>query len=70
MRFQLWRMLSPRERKIALWIFGLLALYTLVGFFVLPPIIRSVAVKQLSQQLGREVAIEKIKINPDWAPMN
>ena len=35
-----------------------------MGFLVLPPIIRSVAVKQLSKQLGREVSIEKIKLNP------
>jgi hypothetical protein len=31
-----------------LWIFGLLLFYTVVGFLILPPIIRAVAVKQLS----------------------
>ncbi|HEX4351180.1 MAG TPA: DUF748 domain-containing protein, partial [Verrucomicrobiae bacterium] len=39
-------------------------LYAVVGFLILPPIVRSVAVKQISQQLGREVSIEKVKINP------
>jgi hypothetical protein len=39
-------------------------LYGILGFFVLPPIIRAVAVKQLSRQLDREVSIEKVKINP------
>jgi uncharacterized protein involved in outer membrane biogenesis len=56
--------LSPRRRKVAIWILGLLLFYTTAGFLILPPIVRSVAVKQLSRQLGREVAIEKIQINP------
>ena len=38
--------------------------YTVVGFLILPPILRSVAVKQISQQLGRDVSIAKIKVNP------
>jgi len=54
----------PRKRKVALWILGLLLFYTVAGFLVLPPIMRAVAVKQLSGKLGREVSIEKIKINP------
>ncbi|MGH7976406.1 MAG: DUF748 domain-containing protein [Limisphaerales bacterium] len=56
---------SPsRRRKFIRWILWLLVFYTVVGFFILPPIVRVVAVKQLSKQLGREVSIEKIKINP------
>ena len=35
-----------------------------VGFLILPPIIRSVAVKQLSKQLDREVSIQQVKLNP------
>jgi len=58
------KLLTPRRRKLALWLFGLLAFYTIAGFLLLPPIIRSVAVKQLSKQLDREVSIEKIKLNP------
>ncbi len=46
------------------WILGLLLFYAILGFFILPPIIRAIAVKQLSRQLDREVSIEKIKINP------
>jgi Domain of Unknown Function (DUF748) len=53
-----------RRRKILRWIAGLLLFYTVFGFLILPPIIRSVAVKQLAKQLDREVSIEKIKINP------
>ena len=46
------------------WILGLVLFYAILGFFILPPIIRAIAVKQLSRQLDREVSIEKIKINP------
>ena len=60
----LWNSLPPRKRKLALWLFGLLAFYALLGFLILPPIIRAVAVKQLSKQLDREVSIQKVKLNP------
>jgi hypothetical protein len=43
---------------------GLLLFYTVAGFLILPPIIRAVAVKQLSKQLDREVSIAKVKLNP------
>ena len=59
-----WNSLSPRNRKLILWSLGLLLFYTVLGVLVLPPIVRHVAVKQLSQQLDREVSIEKIEMNP------
>ena len=46
------------------WLLGLLVFYAILGFLILPPIVRAIAVKRLSQQLDREVSIEKIKINP------
>lgn len=55
---------SPKRFRLFRWMAGLLLFYTVLGFFILPPIVRSVAVKQLSAQLDREVSIEKIKINP------
>jgi hypothetical protein len=64
MKSNFWSSLSPRKRKFALWISGILIFYTIFGFLILPPIVRVVAVKQLSKQLGREVLIEKVKINP------
>ncbi len=60
----IWNWLSHNKVKIVGAIAGLLFLYTVVGFLILPPIVRHIAVKQLSTQLDREVAIEKIKINP------
>lgn len=59
----------PRRRKSRLlklffWAAGLLLFYTIAGFFIVPPIVRSVAAKKLSQQLGREVTIQQVKLNP------
>jgi len=64
MNLPIWKSLSARKRKITLWIAGLLLFYTVTGFLILPPIVRHVAVKELSAQLGREVSIEKIRVNP------
>ena len=59
-----WNSLSTRTRKLLLWILGLMLCYAVAGFLILPPIVRSVAVKQLSQQLNREVSIASVKVNP------
>jgi hypothetical protein len=55
---------KSKSRKLAFWAVGLFLFYTIVGFFILPPIIRSVASKKLSAQLGREVTIQQVKVNP------
>ncbi len=64
MKATFWNSVPPRRRKLVVWILGLLLFYTILGFLILPPIVRAIAVKQLSRQLDREVSIEKIKINP------
>lgn len=64
MKANFWSTVPPRRRKLLFWILGLLLFYTILGFLILPPIVRAVAVKQLSRQLDRQVSIEKIKINP------
>jgi len=64
MKPPIWNSLSPRRRKIIVWLLGLVAFYAIAGFLVLPPIIRSVAAKQISKQIDREVSIQKIKLNP------
>src|SRR3974390_3444306 len=57
-------LLSPRARKRLVWAVVLVLSYTVLGFLILPPIIRAVAVKQLARQLDREVSIQKVKLNP------
>src|SRR3954470_10729220 len=41
-----------------------LILFTIVGFFVVPPLARHVAQTQLTQVLGRKVVIDRIRVNP------
>ena len=60
----IWYSLSARKRKFIIWTLALLLGYTVIGFIILPPIIRSEAVKQISKQLDREVSIQKVKLNP------
>ena len=38
--------------------------YTVLGFLILPPIVRLIAVKQLSTQLDRPVTIQQVRLNP------
>ena len=64
MKARFWHPLTPRKRKVLLWVFGLVLFYAVAGFLILPPIVRSVAVKQLSRQLDREVSIKQLNINP------
>jgi hypothetical protein len=56
--------LSPRARR-AFWIsVTLLVLFTVTGFFILPPILKSQLVKRLSSELGRPVTVGKVRLNP------
>ena len=41
-----------------------IVLFAVVGFFVLPPVIKSVLTKKLTEQLHREVSIKQVKVNP------
>ncbi len=64
MKTNYWTKLSPRRRKVVLWILGVLVFYTIFGFLILPPIIRAVAVKELSENLGRKATIQRVNVNP------
>jgi hypothetical protein len=54
----------PRLKKLVRGVLVFLVLFSLSGFFILPPIVKSVALKQLSEKLKREVTIQSLKINP------
>ena len=56
--------LKPRLKKIVVGLIIFFAAFTLVGFFALPPIVKSILTKQLSENLHREVTIDRIKFNP------
>ena len=55
--------LKNHRRKL-IWAVSLLLAYTLIGFFILPLIVRRVAIKQIHTQLDREASIRAVKINP------
>ncbi len=40
------------------------AIFTIFGFFVFPPILKSILIKKISEKIHREVTIDKIKVNP------
>lgn len=50
--------------KTLAWIGAVIVVFTIVGFFVAPPVIKAVLVKKLSQNLNRQVSIQQIKVNP------
>ena len=43
---------------------GLIALFTVVGFFIAPPILKTQLEKRLSAESGRTVTIGKVRLNP------
>jgi len=54
----------PRLRRLLSGAVIFLVLFTIVGFFAVPPILKSILTKKLSEKLHREVIIQQIKVNP------
>ncbi|EKE18244.1 MAG: hypothetical protein ACD_10C00071G0005, partial [uncultured bacterium] len=55
---------SARNQRIGRWLMGVFLAFGLFGYFAAPPLVKLVLLKQLEQQLHREVSIEKVDINP------
>ena len=55
---------TPRAKRFGKWFAGGLLVFALFGFFVAPPVLKSVLLSQLGKELHREVAIADISINP------
>ncbi|BCS89706.1 DUF748 domain-containing protein [Pseudodesulfovibrio sediminis] len=55
---------TPRIRRIAFWLLTTLLIWTIIGFLVIPPVLKSVLTSQLATELKRPVVIEKIYFNP------
>jgi uncharacterized protein involved in outer membrane biogenesis len=53
-----------RARTLAIWAGSLLAAYAIAGFLVAPPIVRNQVESNLTERLGRKVAVERVRINP------
>jgi len=54
----------PRLRTIVIWVIGFFLLFTIAGFFVVPPLARHLLIKNLSESLNRDVSIQQLKVNP------
>src|SRR5262245_27029057 len=52
------------KRKVAICSGIALALYAILGFLVVPPIVRSQLESRLTALLGRQVAVEAVRFNP------
>ncbi len=60
-----WRkLITGRPKKVLIGLMIFFAVFTLFGFFGLPPIAKILLTKKLSQALHREVTIQQIKTNP------
>ncbi len=55
---------KPSAKRAAAAVLIFLLIFSITGFFVLPPVLKSLLTKKLSEQLHREVAIRQIKVNP------
>src|SRR5208283_6037972 len=51
-------------KKTLIGVLIFLVVYSVVGFFLIPPILKSVLTTKLSEVLHRQVAIRQIKVNP------
>ena len=58
------RLRTPRAKKWGGWLAAIWLAFALLGYFVAPPLVKSVLLSQLGQALDREVSIDKISINP------
>jgi len=55
---------ATRLRRWAIILASAFALYNVVGFFVLPPIVRAQIIQRASAALDREVQVERVRMNP------
>ena len=58
------RKIRPRAKKILIGLLIFFVLFTVIGFFGLPPLLKYILTKELSQNLHREVTIKQITFNP------
>lgn len=56
--------LTPRQKKIAAIVAGIVLLYILFGFIGAPFIVRSVLENKVADAIDRRVAVESVRVNP------
>src|SRR5262249_59658299 len=58
------RLYRPLVRRILILVAGFFAIWAIVGFLVLPGILRGVAERKLSESLHRPVTLRRLALNP------
>jgi hypothetical protein len=53
-----------RPSRLAILALGLALLYTLVGFFLLPYLIKAYAIPAVAEKLERPVLVKEVELNP------
>ncbi len=56
--------LTLRRRRWLIAVIAFFVVFTVSGFFILPPIVKAQAEQRISAELGRKVTIGKIRMNP------
>lgn len=51
-------------RKVILWLVGLLVIFSVIGFFATPPLIKKIAADLVYEKFQRRLAISDITLNP------
>lgn len=55
---------TRRAKTIGIAALVLFTLFSVTGFFILPPFIKHLAMEKISEQLGRRVSIDSVSLNP------
>jgi outer membrane protein OmpA-like peptidoglycan-associated protein len=55
---------NPAAKKTFVGVLITLIVFSIVGFFLVPPILKSVLTRKLSESLHRQVSIRQVKVNP------
>ena len=55
---------TPLLRRVAFWLLTSFAVYVLLGFLAVPPIMKAVILDQIKANLNREASLEKFYFNP------
>mgnify|MGYP003624481618 CR=1 FL=1 len=53
-----------RYRRLMIWVFSIIVLYTMMGFFLIPWLAEKQLVSILDQRLGIQASVQKIAFNP------
>ena len=56
--------IMTRVKKIVVGLVLFLVAFIVTGFFIIPPVLKSMLIEKMSEQLHRDVSIEKIALNP------